>query len=303
MVNGLSLCHAYFMETAHESLISRFGDISGQLAAGLCGPGSDCFGYDDDISRDHDWGPGFCLFVPDSLYDSYAQELSIWYEALPKTFHGFGPRFITEDGRVGVIHLERFFSMYSGLPNIDAPSRQWLFASTEGLAVCTNGEVFMDDSAELAAWRVAFAKYPEDVRRKKIACSCFLAGQSGQYNYSRSKKRGDAFAADFALSQFCFQALSLAFLLANRYSPYYKWKLHAAKELPPPYDQIALDVEDILRHSDDPEERIEALAGHIIFHLNAQGLVSGGSDFLADYKSSVERCIVDAEIRDMPGLY
>ncbi len=304
MVNGLSLCRAYFIETAHESLVSRFGKISGQLAAGLCGPGSDCFGYDDEISRDHDWGPGFCLFVPGRLYDAYAEELSAWYEALPKTFRGYGPRFITEDGRVGVIHMERFFSMYSGLPGKDAPARHWLFASTEGLAACTNGEVFMDGSGELSAWRTALAQYPEDVRRKKIACSCFLAGQSGQYNYGRSRMRGDVFASNYALSQFCFQALSLAFLLANRFSPYYKWKLRAAKELPPPYNQIALSVEDILRLRDDPQEHIEALADTIIFHLNAQGLVSdNSSDFLADYKTLAEQSIADAEIREMPGLY
>jgi hypothetical protein len=302
-VNGLALCRAYFFETAHASLLARFGDISTQLAVGLSGPGSDCFGYDDDISQDHDWGPGFCLFIPDRLFSDYSAELSAWYDELPKSFRGFGPRFITEDGRIGVIHLERFFAMYSGLRDRNASARQWLLASTEGLAVCTNGEVFMDDSGEFSEWRTILSRYPEDVRRKKIASSCFLAGQSGQYNYMRSKKRGDVFASAFALSQFCSQALSLAFLLANRFSPYYKWKLRAAKELPPPYNQIAFDVEDILRHSQDPETRIEALAADIIIHLTSQGLTVGESDFLADHKASVEQGITDPQIRDMPGLY
>lgn len=303
MVNGLSLCRAYFMETAHESLVSRFGEISGQLAAGLCGPGSDCFGYDDDISRDHDWGPGFCLFVPGRLYNSYAEELSTWYQALPKTFCGYGPRFITEAGRVGVIHMEQFFSMYSGLPGKVASARQWLFASTEGLAACTNGEVFLDDSGELTAWRAALAQYPEDVRRKKIASSCFLAGQSGQYNYYRSQQRGDVFASAYALSQFCFHTLSLVFLLANRFAPFYKLKLRAAKELPPPYCHIAQHVEEILRCGGNPKNRIEAVADELIALLGTQGLAEIQSNFLADYKEPIEQGIADTEIREMPGLY
>lgn len=62
------------------------------MACGLVGDGSECFGFDDEISRDHDWGPGFCIWLTPEDYDDIAGDLKQRYEQLPKTFSGFGPR-------------------------------------------------------------------------------------------------------------------------------------------------------------------------------------------------------------------
>lgn len=303
-IKGLALCKKYFNEIARDSMAMRFSHIINDIAAGMIGAGSECFGYDDELSRDHDWGPGFCVFVPDALYSSVSGEIADWYDHLPKTFDGYGPRFVTESGRVGPIHLENFFVMHTGLRTQTPTMRQWLAANTEGLSLVTNGEVFIDNSGALNAWRSALSELPEDIRKKKIASNCFLAGQSGQYNYIRSQKRCDAFASEYALMQYCSRALSLAFLLARRYAPYYKWKLRAGKELPLRFANIALGTEYILQHRDEKtQERIEALSLDIINEIKAQGLAHSGGDFLADYKDIVEKTIEDDDIRALPGLY
>lgn len=303
-IKGLELCKKYFNEIALSSLKACFPHIVEDIAIGLSGPGSDCFGFDDEISQDHDWGPAFCVFVPARLYKIRAKEIAAWYDSLPKQFAGYGPRYVTEPDRIGVIDLERFFAMYTGFMNMSPTNTQWLRADSVGLAVCTNGEIFMDGSGECTAWRNALSSYPEDVRKKKIAGACFLAGQSGQYNYVRSVKRKDVFAAKFALSEFCSQVLSIAFLMSGKYAPFYKWKLRAAKELPKTYAHIAHSVESILANgNNNTQNAIEELSSYIISLLEKQNLAAKKGDFLADYKGVIEQSIIDKETRTMPGLY
>ena len=66
-MNGLELSRAFFEECGRPMLEAQFPDLMPYLAAGLFGSGSECFGYDDDVSRDHDFEPGFCLFLPEGF--------------------------------------------------------------------------------------------------------------------------------------------------------------------------------------------------------------------------------------------
>ncbi len=60
-MKGLELCRSYYEEVGAPALRERFPELMPRAAAGLCGQGSDCLGLDDEYSRDHDFGPGFCL--------------------------------------------------------------------------------------------------------------------------------------------------------------------------------------------------------------------------------------------------
>ena len=69
-------------------LHEKFPELEDKLAIGLVGDGSECFGYDDDISRDHDFEPGFCIFVSDDIDSRTEFQLERAYAKLPKTFEG-----------------------------------------------------------------------------------------------------------------------------------------------------------------------------------------------------------------------
>lgn len=57
-MKGLELCRLYYEEVGAPELKARFPELMSRAAVGLSGQGSDCLGFDDEFSRDHDYGPG-----------------------------------------------------------------------------------------------------------------------------------------------------------------------------------------------------------------------------------------------------
>ena len=63
-MRGLELSRGYFEEFGRPMLESQFPEVLPYLAAGLIGSGSECLGFDDETSTDHDFEPGFLIFLP-----------------------------------------------------------------------------------------------------------------------------------------------------------------------------------------------------------------------------------------------
>ena len=82
-LRALGRCRLYY-EKYGRLMLAQFPELQGHYAAGLVGEGSECFGYDDIISTDHDYFPRFFIWLDDEAYEKYGEPLQAAYEKLPK---------------------------------------------------------------------------------------------------------------------------------------------------------------------------------------------------------------------------
>ena len=307
-MNGLELSRAFFEEYGRPMLEEQFPQVLPYLAVGLFGSGSECFGYDDAVSRDHDFEPGFCIFLPgeDIVERRTAFQLERAYAKLPREFMGLRRSLVTPVGgaRQGVLRTDEFFSEKIGSANGELSLYDWLRIPEYALAECTNGALYLDNYGEVSTIRQNLARYPQDVRCKKLAGNLLLMAQAGQYNYPRCLAHGETAAAQLAVNEFVNAALSVIFLLNERYLPFYKWRFRALRELPL-LSESARVLEYLLctpNDEDTAQEKLqlmEELASQVISLLQDQQLTEAICGDLEKHAYSVNDRITNSELRNM----
>ena len=120
-MKGLELSRQFYLECGAPMIARDFPELESLIAVGLVGSGSECFGYDDILSEDHDFEAGFCIFLPDeSIVDSRsAFLLERAYSKLPREFKGYNRSLLSPVGsnRHGVIRISDFLSERTGSPD------------------------------------------------------------------------------------------------------------------------------------------------------------------------------------------
>ena len=289
-------------------LEEQFPELVPYLAAGLIGSGSECYGYDDEVSRDHDFEPGFCIFLPgEEVVDRKAAfALERAYAGLPREFMGLRRALVSPVGgaRHGVIRTADFLMDKTGTNDGVLSLYEWLTLPDYSLSEVVNGEIFEDRYGGITAVRDRLRHRPQDVRLKKLAGHLLLMAQAGQYNYQRCLRHGETGAAQLAVTEFVKSAMAAAFLLNDAYQPYYKWSFRALREL----DKLPFMAE-LLEYllttdneKDTRDEKIdvmEGIAADVIGELQAQGLTQAVCGDLEKHAYSVNDRIADAQIRNM----
>ncbi len=309
-MKGLELAENYYEAYGRQMLDDQFADMKGQTAAGLVGYGSECLGFDDDISKDHDYGPSFCIWLPRKIYKEYGVRMQAAYDALPREFMGFAGRMEEEQGkgRVGVLCLEDFYEEMIGRSSVPQTEMEWLAIPEEMLATAVNGKVFEDNLRQFSSIRDGLMQYyPHGVWIKKIADSMAKAAQAGQYNYARAMKRGERIAAEMALTEFVKESMHLVYLLNRTYAPFYKW-MHRGMQNLSTCSEIG-DMLNLLYRIPDPASAwegvsatdyvynlntndgrvliIEAVCNILVQELNEQGLSDLQDNFLQNHIGTV----------------
>lgn len=303
-MKGLMLARRYYEKIGAKMLTESFPDFADRIACGFVGEGSECFGFDDAFSQDHDFGAGFCLWLTDEDFDKIGAELEEAYDALPHEFMGYQKRsqYANDAQRIGVMRTSSFYRKYIGSAKSSLSLEEWRRIPEEFLAVATNGEVFRDDCGEFTAIRKMLCTYyPEDIRLKKLAVRVAVMAQAGQYNYLRCIDRKETVAALCALGRFIEAACSAVYLLNRKYKPFYKWAHRGMKDFPilcEAYQDLSL----IGNKSADYKAiaaTIEKICAEVSIELRKQDLSDSTADFLIGHAKSITEKIQDPLIRKL----
>ena len=298
-MKGLELSRKYYSEVWKDLLHRKYPQYEELIAVGLVGEGSQCYGYDDELSRDHDWGAEIYLWLRKEEYEKIGEQLRQEFARLPQSFHGYPCDNISAlaQGRTGVWEIGAYYRKFLAVPYVPQTLNQWRIIPEDHLSVVTNGEVFRDDLGEFSAIRRELQRgYPEDIRKKKLAKRLLTMAQAGQYNYPRLLQRKDRIASQLALDEFVKATVSAIYLLNNKYMPYYKWAAKGMETL----EILGIEIREKLQILCSPEysewekaQVVEEISGIIIEELRSQNLSRHRGDFLLEHGYEVHGSITD----------
>ena len=307
-MKGIEISKAYFEEYGRPMLEREFSEALPYLCVGLVGSGSECFGFDDEVSRDHDFEPGFCIFIPgEDVLDRRTEFLlERAYAKLPKEFMGLKRGLVSPVGgrRNGVIRISDFYTDKLGHPDGELSVQDWLTLPDSFLFEATDGEIFFDNYGEFTEIRNRIKECPEDIRLKKLAGNLLVMAQSGQYNFGRCLSHGETGAAQLAVFEFVRAAIKTVFLINRKYMPYYKWSFRAMRDLE--LFSTFSDSFEYLMTSENSEENaetksmvIEDIASLIIGYLIENNMTKAVCGDLEKHAYSVNDMISDPNIRNL----
>lgn len=304
-MKGLEEARKFYEEAGAEMISRNFGDFENRIAVGLVGHGSECFGFDDQTSRDHDFETGFCIWLTKDDEEKIGFRLMRAYDKLVKSVNGERADRVVENGFQGVFVTGDFYRRYTGCDGAPKTWQDWLYTNSAYFAEATNGEVFRDDLGEFTKIRNEILHgMPEDVRAKKIGSCSLKAAQSGQYNYARCLAHGEEGAAMLALFEFVTNAIELAFLLNRKHCPYYKWALRSMDGLDK-FAELKQPLEFLLTADNDKAGQsvkkaiVEDISLALANEINAQFDLGVEGGFLEPYAYAIQKRIKNSDIRNL----
>ncbi|MET1000343.1 MAG: DUF4037 domain-containing protein, partial [Acidimicrobiia bacterium] len=235
---GLELARAFYEEEL-QPIVDRVTPRLRYSAARI-GRGSEVLGFDDQVSRDHDWGPRLEIFLNVADFERYAEVLDeAFATTLPSTSGGYPTSFaIAADGvgipasmesderidhRVEVHDLGQWCQSMLGFdPRHGITSFDWLATSSHRLAEVTGGAVFHDGLGELGPMRAALDYYPEPIWRFILASHWTRIGQEEAF-VGRCAQVGDDLGSTIIAARIARDLMRLCLTMERQYLPYAKW--------------------------------------------------------------------------------
>jgi hypothetical protein len=244
-----------------------------RYAAGRLGSGSDVLGFDDAMSRDHDWGCRLTLLLDEADRAAIPLVSRLLERELPESYRGFPVRFPvtwepTLTHNVEIATVAGFAASRLGIdPTAELSAADWLILTGQSVLEVIAGPVFADRTAELAPVRTRLKWYPPDIDRYVLAASWRRLSQEMPM-VGRTAEYGDEFGSRMLSTRLVGDLVSLAFTLSREWPPYPKWRGRAFQAL-----SIAADLAGPLTMAETApawRDRESALADACEILLDAQ---------------------------------
>jgi hypothetical protein len=251
-VAGQELSRRLYRHEVRPLLDARFPGVP--HAAALLGRGSEVLGYDDEMSRDHDWRPRVLVFLRDSDHDRLGGDVDeVLRRELPAAPAGRPPD-------CPVLTVRGYVRDSLGVDVDDALEvRDWLTFPEHELLMFTSGVVHHDDVG-LQAVRDRFGYYPNDVWLYLMAAAWWRVGPEANL-LGRAGYVGDELGSALIGAGLVHDLMLVCFLQEREYAPYSKWFATAFSRLPGAGDLMPA-MERSLRADTWPEREDALLAAY-----------------------------------------
>lgn len=270
-MQGIELSRGFYVDVVRPWLGKAAPEL--RYSAALLGSGSELLGFDDETSKDHDWGPRLRIYVAKDQFDDYARRLidefskvaPAQYLGEPIGLRGRAAPVATGVESIGAVEhglefhtLEALLESHFAVRSVENLSAlQWLGLAEQKLLAFTSGAIFHDDDSRLGRAREGVKYFPNDVWFYKIACQWRRIAEEQAF-VGRAGQVGDDLGSRVIAARLVREVMRMGFLLERRYAPYSKWLGSAFAKLP-----IAEALSPLLKRallSSEWVERGEALA-------------------------------------------
>ena len=300
-MKGLELCQDFFETIGLPTIKEKVPECLPYIAAGMSG-GSQCHGNDDEVSRDHGWGAGFCIWLLPEHHELYSKKLEDIFEHLPLEYRGFHRQ------PVVVCEINSYVRSVVGRENPPERDFGWLYIPEESLFEITRRPVFYDGTGEITGRFGSFRSYPVDVWKKRLSACIAWLWEWGIKHLKRAEMRGDLITASMYWCRFATYAMKGSFLLNHTYAPYHKWLYKEFLKLSRLSDEIAPKIDEGFTRREDRYALCVEITGIIseaLRELNYHPVASKKAGVaypeneLLRYAKGIQNSIEDLKIREM----
>lgn len=235
-MKGIDLARLFYRDVVCPWLDKTFPDL--KYDAGIFGYGSELLGFDDEMSRDHNWGPRVQLVVTRLDFAAHAKAIVDGFDVVkPPTFLGepIGyrsrphPPIVADDAYGRPEHGVEVFTSDGILrtrlelgPREPIDALTWLSLSEQRLLEITAGEIFHNGLGELARLKGIFSECPRDVTLYKLAAQWRRISDEQAF-VGRAGYVDDDLGSRIIAARIARDIMRLGFLIEGHYPPYAKW--------------------------------------------------------------------------------